>query len=211
MKKKLTLMNKNILHRINKYYSDKIVEHGAISQGVDWNSKESHFIRFEQLCKVFTNKENFSLLDFGCGYGALIDYLYEANIICDYIGFDISEKMILKAKENYFGDRIKFTNKLNESTYDFTIANGIFNVKLDNEEEEWEKYIIETIEKINTYSNIGFSFNILSSYSDKEYQRDYLHYANPTFYFDYCKKHFSRKVALLHDYDHYEFTILVVK
>ena len=67
MKKKLTLMNKNILHRINKYYSDKIVEHGAISQGVDWNSKESHFIRFEQLCKVFTNKENFSLLDFGCG------------------------------------------------------------------------------------------------------------------------------------------------
>jgi hypothetical protein len=60
-------------------------------------------------------------------------------------------------------------------------------------------------------STRGFSFNVLTSYSDEDKKRDYLYYADPLFLFDYCKRHFSRKVALLHDYPIYEFSILVRK
>ena len=41
--------------------------------------------------------------------------------------------------------------------------------------------------------------------------KDYLYYGDPLFYFDYSKRHFSRNVALLHDYDLYEFTLLIKK
>ena len=41
--------------------------------------------------------------------------------------------------------------------------------------------------------------------------KDHLFYADPCFFFDHCKKHFSKNVALLHDYGMYEFTILVRK
>ena len=41
--------------------------------------------------------------------------------------------------------------------------------------------------------------------------RPYLYYADPLFLFDYCKKKYSKSVALLHDYGLYEFTILVRK
>jgi hypothetical protein len=73
------------------------------------------------------------------------------------------------------------------------------------------QYILETLEKINALSVKGFSFNILTSYSDKEYMKDNLFYADPLFFFDYCKKNFSKNVSLLHDYDLYEFTLLIKK
>jgi len=38
-----------------------------------------------------------------------------------------------------------------------------------------------------------------------------LYYADPGFFFDYCKTHFAKNVALLHDYGLYDFTILVRK
>ena len=54
---------------------------------------------------------------------------------------------------------------------------------------------------------------MLTRYSDEEYieKRPELYYGDPCFFFDYCKKHFSRNVALLHDYEIYDFTILVRK
>jgi len=36
-----------------------------------------------------------------------------------------------------------------------------------------------------------------------------LYYADPRLYFDYCKRNFSRHVALLHDYGLWEFTVIV--
>ena len=38
-----------------------------------------------------------------------------------------------------------------------------------------------------------------------------LYFADPLFYFDFCKRTFALDVALLHDYGLYDFTILVRK
>jgi 2-polyprenyl-3-methyl-5-hydroxy-6-metoxy-1,4-benzoquinol methylase len=43
--------------------------------------------------------EPFSILDFGCGYGALIEYLKSKYISFSYTGYDISEEMINQAKK----------------------------------------------------------------------------------------------------------------
>ena len=67
------------------------------------------------------------------------------------------------------------------------------------------------LHKMNDISRRGFSFNMLTKYSDPEYMRQHLYYADPCYLFDYCKMHFSRNVALLHDYEVYDFTILVRK
>jgi SAM-dependent methyltransferase len=204
-------MNKKILRQINKYYSDKVIEHGASSQGVDWNGKESHFLRFEQLCKVLDGKNKFTLLDYGCGFGSLIEFLNKAKYQYDYFGFDISSEMIKKAKSIYSSKNIFFSSVLNKSCFDYTVANGIFNVKLDSSEEDWIKYVEETLLKINNISEKGFSFNILTSYSDIQHKKNYLYYADPLYFFDFCKKNFSKNIALMHDYDLYEFTIIVKK
>lgn len=207
-------MKKNILTNIEKYYTDKIIEYGNTSQGVDWNSKDSQFMRFKILSEILPEKKEFSIIDFGCGYASLFEFLNSTKKQkFKFIGYDISKKMLEKAKELYPNEkRVEFINnidKLPES--DYLIASGIFNVKLQTLSVEWEKYIIDTLNLFNKKSKQGFSFNMLTSYSDKEYMKDNLYYADPLFIFDYCKRNFSKWVTLKHDYPLYEFSIFVVK
>lgn len=198
-------------NNIATYYQDKIEAFGPTHQGVDWNSVESQELRFSKLAQVLSH-ENFSVIDYGCGYGALYDYLNSHHKHFDYIGFDWSEAMLSEAKrvhpENH---NCHFTSTPIEKNADYTVASGIFNVKLEETSENWHQHVLSTIDQINQISKKGFSFNILTSYSDVEKQSAKLFYANPCELFDYCKKSFARNVALLHDYDLYEFTIIVRK
>jgi SAM-dependent methyltransferase len=201
-----------ILKEVGDYYSDKIKTFGVSAQGVDWNSETSQELRFEQLLKVVQDEREFSLLDYGCGYGALLDFLNKQGRAFSYIGFDISEEMLIKARSrNPERLGVSWKSSLKDESCDYTLASGIFNVKLSQEQDVWQQYIEDTLNDMNNRSMRGFSFNMLTSYSDKEYMKDYLFYADPSYYFQFCKKHFSKYVALLHDYPLYEFTVIVKK
>ena len=202
-----------ILENINHYYTDKIKIYGATPKGVDWNGEESQFIRFEQLSKII-NKDIFSINDIGCGYGKYFEYLQNRFLNFNYYGFDLSQEMINNAKSLYSnkgGGFMQVDNLENIDKADYSVASGIFSVKMEHNESEWLSYILATLEEMNEKSIKGFSFNMLTKYSEKEYMRDNLYYADPLFIFDYCKRNFSKQVALLHDYGLYEFTILVKK
>jgi len=204
------MINDRILSEVDKYYSDKIKNFGATPKGVDWNSSESQNLRFDQLSKVITT-EKFSILDFGCGYGAYYQYLQlKAPAPFEYTGFDISADMLDSASKQ--NKEAKWILELDKNTrYNYVIASGIFNVKLSFEKDSWIDYILSTLNQMNDSSTDGFSLNMLTKYSDAEYMKDYLYYADPLYFFDYCKKNFSRNVALLHDYNLYEFTLIIRK
>jgi SAM-dependent methyltransferase len=206
-------MREDILNSVNEYYTNKIKTFGRSPEGVDWNGIESQEIRFEQLSKVFEKEKStqFSLLDFGCGFGSYLTYLEKGNVELNYTGYDISEEMIKNAKLQFDG-KGKWIQEIPENfRTDYVVASGLFNVKLNQNVKDWESYILNTLKLIDSISNKGFSFNILTSYSDKEYMKDYLYYASPEFFFNFCKVNYSKEVSLLHDYGLYEFTILVKK
>ena len=200
-----------IQEQISKYYTEKVSHFGPTYKGVDWGTEEAQQISFEQLVKII-NSENPSLLDYGCGYGALLNYLNKNNIPVDYSGFDISLEMIEQARMlNQTSDAKWLTSIPENAVFDFVIACGIFSVKLDVSIADWEQHTLQTLERINSISKKGFAFNSLTSYSDAHLMKDYLYYPDPCFLFDFCKKRFSKHVTLLHDYPKYEFTILVRK
>lgn len=154
-----------------------------------------------------------SLLDVGCGYGALLDAVRARGLDVDYRGVDISASMIAAATERHAGDsRATFSTErslLVPAAY--AVASGIFNVKLHHDAGEWRDYVLATIRQLHESSTRGFAFNMLSLYSDPERRRDTLYYADPCEIFDLCKRTYSRQVALLHDYPLYEFTMIVRK
>src|SRR5262249_49746125 len=94
---------------------------------------------------------------------------------------------------------------------DYTFASGVFNVKQEHSATQWQEYILSTLSDVDRVSGKGFAFNMLSSYSDRGRQRSDLFFAEHGFYFDFCKRQFSKRVALLHDYPLFEFTIAVRK
>ena len=207
------MSSNSILNQVQDYYDEKLRTHGATARGVDWKSQESQELRFAQLLKLADHTDPFTLNDFGCGYGALIDYLEQKAFQFQYTGFDISAEMLAKAEELHAqSNAVAFVNEVsNLRPADYTVASGIFNVKLNTGDADWEKYLLEVIDTMNSLSTRGFAFNALTKYSDAEFMRPDLYYADPVVLFDRCKKQYSKFVSLLHDYPLYEFTILVRK
>lgn len=202
-----------MLSEIAKYYSDRLTEHGESPRGVDWNGEQGQTLRFAQLCKIVEPSSAFSLNDLGCGYGALGDFLTQRYADFSYAGIDISEKMIEAASRRHAGKPgFRFVCASEpDRLADYGVASGIFNVRLGQSGAEWTTYMADSLDKLDRTSAKGFAFNCLTSYSDADRMRDYLYYADPCEIFDMCKRRYSRNVALLHDYDLYEFTILVSK
>jgi len=201
-----------ILGKVERYYTGKFEEHGGTPRGVDWNSPESQELRFAQLLRVVADpSKRFALNDFGCGYGALASYLEARGYDFSYCGFDLSTEMLEHAREANRGrSDVTFVGRVEDLLLaDYTVASGVFNVRLDVEEEAWTSYVLATLEQLSAVSKRGFAANMLTSYSDPERMREDLYYGDPRFFFDHCKRHFSRNVALLHDYDLYEFTLIV--
>jgi hypothetical protein len=200
-----------ILQPVERYYSDKIATCGRTPQGADWKSAESQTMRFDQLLRLIQPVGPFTINDYGCGYGALVDYLQQHKYDFAYRGFDICQRMISEAQQSHAQDSHCdfFSEKNLLLPADYTVASGIFNVKLETSESEWLEYILEVLTEFKNLSKKGFAFNALTSYSDAQFVRPHLYYADPLFLFDYCKKNFSRMVSLVHDYPLYEFTIFV--
>jgi SAM-dependent methyltransferase len=206
--------NCSFLSQVSDYYSEKLAQHGQTPHGVDWNGAESQNLRFEQLSRVFDRETGpFSVNDVGCGYGALLDFLHTKHQISSYLGTDISEQMVTAARDRHAAHKhARFILAADpDGIADYTVASGIFNVRLKQSDDVWQDYLAATLDMLNKTSRHGFAFNCLTAYSDASKKRDYLYYGDPCFWFDHCKRRYSRNVALLHDYGLWEFTILVRK
>jgi SAM-dependent methyltransferase len=200
----------DVLGKVREFWDTKINAFGATPRGVDWKDAESQVMRFRELLRVCP-ESGFSLIDYGCGYGALSQHLESRGVDCAYRGFDVSEAMIAHARETFGPDtsmRAFSTSLEPGAKADFTLASGIFNNKNETPVEQWEVVVKETLEHIAAVSVLGFSFNMLTAYSDEDRKRPDLYYGSATTFFEYCRR-FSKRVALLHDYPLYEFTILV--
>jgi len=200
------------LDHVKSYFDKRIQEHGASPRGSDWNSEAAQNTRFDQLLKV-VEAQAFSLLDYGCGSGALADYLNTKGYEVDYYGYDILESAIETARHVHINKprRSFFTEKSQLPICDYTVASGIFNFRGEQSFDDWTEYVLGVLTEFNQLSLRGFSSNFLTKYSDADKMRPNLYYADPLFLFDYCKRNFSKNVALLHDYRLYDFTVIIRK
>ena len=200
------------LEQVKSYFGKRIEQHGASPRGVDWNSDESQNTRFDQLLKI-VETPSFSILDYGCGYGALADYMEQKGLHADYYGFDILESALEIARRTHKGklNRTFLTDQDPLPICDYVIASGVFNVRGEQSFETWTKYVVDSLQRFTDLCRNGFASNFLTKYSDADKIRADLYYADPLYLFDYCKRNFSKNVALLHDYRIYDFTILVRK
>jgi len=200
------------LSKIEQLYTENIEKFGLDSRSVGWSTPESQQMRFEKLLTVIDNpQEPFTINELGCGYGELFKYCKDHHYsLTQFNGYDISEKM-LEAAKLYINSNDAILYKASSiSTYaDYTITSGIFNVKFDTNSKSWEDFIKQTLANMFEYSNKGIAFNLLTKYVD--FEAENLYYADPAFFFDYCKRELSKYVSLLHDYNLYEWTIVVKK
>lgn len=208
-------MSDTALKKIEDLYTGNLREKGLTSLAVGWNTPESQAMRFEKLNTAITSQSRpITVNDYGCGYGAHLEYLEQVCGIKveEYNGYDLSEDMLAAARKNlsWFGGRLNLIKSAELSTTaDYTFVSGTFNVRFDADTDAWKSFIHTKLDELAQYSRRGFSFNLLSTYVD--WQEKHLFYGDPCYWFNHCKKRYSKRVSLLHDYPLYEWTLVVKK
>jgi hypothetical protein len=92
---------------------------------------------------------------------------------------------------------------------DYGVASGIFNIRFERSDAECQAHLLDTLDGLWRTSARGCAFNCLTRYSQPEKMRAELYYADPCVLFDACQRRYARRVVLLHDYELYDFTIIV--
>ncbi|QNI52873.1 methyltransferase domain protein [Synechococcus sp. BIOS-E4-1] len=203
------------LDQIKGLYSSNLSHNGVKSTAVGWNSTESQALRFDKLTSVIEDySAPVSVNDYGCGYGAHLDHLVKARGIkvAGYAGYDLSEEMLAAARAElswFSGDLSLICSPEISTISDYTFVSGTFNVRFEADDSVWKEFIEKKLDEIDAHSRCGFSFNLLSTYVD--WKEEHLFYGDPCYWFDLCKRKYSTRVSLLHDYPLYEWTIFVRK
>jgi SAM-dependent methyltransferase len=191
-----------VIEAVAEYYGRALAAHGPTASGVDWSSPAEQALRFAVLLEVVEWSPRPSLLDYGCGYGALAGLVAER---CEYVGFDIAPPMLAAARRAH--PDCRFVEQ--PEAADYVIASGIFNVKLDASAAAWEAHVEETIVRLGALARRGLAFNMLPPASSPQRERADLYYAEPDAIAARCRA--LGEVTLRRDYGLWEFSVLVAR
>jgi hypothetical protein len=205
---------KKIIDDQRKTYVDNFIKHKDSSLGTFQNDRATQYLRFERIIKPFREilNDNVSLHDFGCGVCDLHQYLLNEGIGHDYSGTEVIQEMVDHAKGKYPGIKVYNRDVISNPVpdkYDIVVFSGGLYLPGSVPGDEWEKFVYKVLDTMWNMSNIGISFNLLTTYSD--YRRPDLFYVDPKEMFDFCVTRMSRFVTLDHSYPLYEWTIAVFK
>jgi SAM-dependent methyltransferase len=197
--------------KVRDYYSGTIQRHGPTPLGVDWPNAVSQYLRFVQLLRVCDFAHPFSLNDFGCGYGALLEYLAmrHGGAIVTYRGIDISPSMVAAARVRWKDQKHTTFAVASQcpDVADYSVASGIFNVRLGHPLAQWEAYVEQILSDLNASSRIGFAVNFMRPH-DALPTEDGLYRTEPPRWLGLCER-LGGSVELVGDYGLREFTLLI--
>lgn len=197
--------------QVEAYYEARLAHHGASPLGVDWSCTATQWLRFVQILKVCRFDAPFSLIDLGCGYGALAGFLKEHHpeATFDYLGLDLSSAMIRRARRRHRGNpAIRFAVGRNASRQaDYVVASGIMNVMLGQPLAVWESFVRTMLVDMHRMSRRGFAVNFLGAGPDRG-PPGRLYCPEPATWVEFCRD-LDCSVEVLESYGMREFTLLV--
>lgn len=109
---------------------------------------------------------NSSILDVGCGQGDLFSFLRQQGKAQDYLGIDVSSKMVAHAKKKH-GDLFAECNFLDpECSFeaDVVIGAGPFNVRVSDDDAVQFEYLCEALRKMYDSCKKACVVTLLSSH-----------------------------------------------
>lgn len=151
-------LNNQSLNTINSHY-DKLTHQfdRNDTRSVHWETKGNQVLRWNTLCEI-ANLSNSKVLDFGCGYGDLFEFLEDEFTGIHYTGIDINPQSIEIARKNrpqliFLAKQIQET----DLTADWILASGAFGYAIPN----YKELYTQTIENLFWRATKGISINLL--------------------------------------------------
>jgi SAM-dependent methyltransferase len=198
-----------LVRSVVEHYEKQLARFGPSARGMDWKDEASQELRFRVLCGV-CDLEGRSVYDVGCGAGHLFGFLRAQGVTCDYLGSDLSPRMLEHARRLHPEARFEQRDLLRDpppERRDAVLCSGLFTVKLAHGEQEWWGFVREMLRRMFEACRVAVAFNLMSDRVD--WRAPDLFYAPPGEVLDFCRAELSRFVVLRHDYPLHEYTVYV--
>jgi ubiquinone/menaquinone biosynthesis C-methylase UbiE len=189
-------------------YENRLQEFGYSPLTVDMGQHHRRDVRFSVMAEYALNDPTGSVLDVGCGFADLYEYLTQNGWQGKYTGIDLVPGLLQSARDRLPDLDLRQVDmsarEVNIEPHDYVIALGIFNHKLDKTENL--TYISQALKNMHHCAKKVVSADFLSTYVD--FQKPMSWHTNPGWVFDAAKQ-ISRRVLLRHDYIPYEFGLFM--
>lgn len=197
------------------HYENRLEEFGPNFRGMDWPNEVDLKTRFRVMTSIIPGSGQFSLLDLGCGVGLLLDYLQSSKELdrLDYLGVDLSSKMIEAAKVRHpnqkFQSRDLLTNPFSNQSVDYIIMNGLLTEKQTLSQTQMIQFAKEILGRAFESCKFGMAFNIMSPHVD--WKREDLFHWELDQVVSFLRSSCSPHIRIYLDYGLYEYTVHVTR
>lgn len=206
--------HKEMIEKFVSKYEEFYNEYGDSSAGVGWFKAEMTDPRFEALTSHIKNNEC-RVLDFGCGLGAMREWMLERIGNFDYVGIDITPNNVDVAKQKYpdckffLGDILTDSSILSEiGLVDYSVICGVFTMKIDFSDDDMFEFMKRTLKEVWSMTTKSMSFNLTSNLVD--YKKDDLMHISFDKITKFVNDELSRNFEIKAHYGgSYEYSVIV--
>lgn len=205
----------SISESLREHYKKTFQKYGATAKGVDWGENEANLhLRYDKMLAVIEKGfvEKPSVLDVGCGYGGLLDYMIKKGINLQYTGIDVEENMVIWAQNAHpeatliWGDILEIRI---DKQFDYVVCNGILTQKLDVQGLVMDDYAGKLIRTMFALCSKGLAFNVMTT--KVNFFSNNLYYRNPAELLSWCLTEITPHIKLDHAYHLYEYTVYLYR
>lgn len=189
------MASQQVKNPLRDHYGKLFLDHGPTPAGVQ-GSAEGMLGRFEQICKISDFSKQ-SVLDIGCGYGALYPFIQERFHDVRYKGIDIVQESVEWARQNHPEANWECRNLIESPLtehFDWVLICGVFNNGVPDPTGFLKKLTATAWE----ITDKGLAFNFISTHVNVVHEG--MAYHDPLDIFDFCRSQFSNKVSMAHHY-----------
>lgn len=191
-------------------YEKRLQEFGYSPATLGWGVHGRQEVRFSVLAEFALRMPNSSVLDVGCGFCDLYDFLGSRGWRGRYTGIDIVPGLLEVARQRHPDLEVRELDVTDDSApadeYDFVISSGALNAALPSGGNA--AHIEVALRSMHRRSRYATCVDFLSSYVD--FQKPGAYHTDPGWALAAAKQ-LTRCVSLRHDYMPYEFSLFLFR
>lgn len=190
-------------------YEARLRQFGYSPETLGWGKHGRQEVRFAVLAEPALQSPESSVLDVGCGFADLYDFLRQRGWSGRYVGIDVVPALLEVAREHHPALDLRqadITEARDLGQFDYVISSGAFNGRLVAENNE--EHIATALQAMFAAARVAVCVDFLSTYVD--FQKPEAWHTDPLWAFGVARR-FSRRVALRHDYMPFEFALFLYR
>jgi SAM-dependent methyltransferase len=189
-------------------YERRLREHGHAPQTLGWRPGRER-ARFQVMADVIAETGARSLLDVGCGFADLFDFLCEDGWEGDYHGIDLVPGLLAEARRRHPSLPVEEADIADHDpgrTFDVVVASGVFNFELKAEDNG--DHIARSVSRMFELAQRALCVDFLSTHVDFRHPGAW--HTDPEWALALGRS-LSPRAKLRDDYLRYEFALVVYR